>query len=317
MAARYSNCSLTDELHQSFSLQQGKDVKINNKQPSCLKISHNYSFGFCVSFETASLAINCNIYQQCKHWKCHCKSQLDSKYLKSVILQKIRTTYPSDVCSCLKPGSYYYADVISMCCMERKLLQDRGSDILQEVVDNLRENQGKQAKQKELFDMELKQVGILDTSDLLLEDTLNSLSTALEGIMNVDTPGSLGKSSYTNLLARKLAVRNSKRNIADYTAINLAHNSHLQGGSVDASSNTPVALPVDAEWHQMLPKRGSFSYQDLKGLKCKTNKTVNFYFLDYDVHETIVRGLGFDHTLIQNRTSLALVDLKVGAVSSL
>ena len=320
----YSNCSCPDLLsikHLPYDSSQGCNLSF-------------YKPGLCISVQPDGLeGTVCEICQTCLG-KCSCvditNRSVHQSYI-NVLISSNGISSDQNVCSSFPIFSYYYKDMMSICCKQTEIEEvvDRGkskAERLQSIVRDLlikehpvdsRISDKTRSSMKRRFNSKLEDTfkQLLDSLQKLVKvsQEINEDQQLLDG----DLKGSIDRIlspigvsqmhskykqllDYTKSLDSGLKSKKSKIN----------NNSTVFNSSSGSECNAKLScgrmnLKCCNEHLSVADLQGPLRLSHYSGLACATNKSLQFYYMDSDVHKHLLNRMGVD----ESRPSLMVVDM--------
>ncbi len=275
-----------------------------------------------MTVNSSSFGTRCSICRRCTQSKCFYKSQFNI-HLKNIEKCNLYLTDSSrNICQSLQRDTYYYPDITSVCCF--KDVSFKTPDI--KIFDKrAKELQKKYSIHKELINKGMDKMINLNELDFILNDSMKMLLETMDKLSKLDANTFKSTSSHKKLLQEQLADQSRMHGFRDEDVSKTGEHNEKKSEKRSAESMKmhrnsihqsdclyPPSLELPILSEQPLKSRNrNFSTSDFNGLRCKTNRTVNYFYLDVDIHKTMFSNLGMDRKMTRDLTSLALVDLKV------
>ena len=320
----YSNCSCPDLLsikHLPYDSSQGCNLSF-------------YKPGLCISVQPDGLeGTVCEICQTCLG-KCSCiditNRSVHQSYI-DVLIYSNGISSDHNVCSSFPFFSYYYKDMMSICCKqtETEEVVDRGkskAERLQSIVRDLlikehpvdsrisdktssfmkrRLNSKLEDTFKQLLDSLQKLVKVsqeINEDQQLLDGDLKGSIDRILSPIGVSQMHSKYKQllDYTKSLDSGLKSKKSKIS-NNSTVFNLSSGSECNAKLSCGRMN----LKCCNEHLSVADLQGPLRFSHYSGLACATNKSLQFYYMDSDIHKHLLNRMGVD----ESRPSLMVVDM--------
>ena len=201
-------------------------------------------------------------------------------------------------CRCLRRHYLSICEYSSLCCVE--IGDSKGNS----ASDFLEKVQLESKERKDAIARDLKSVNDSFNSKVALNEGLDTLVDAFKTLLDVVSESNdeiMAKLQGNSFFSRKLLHKNFEEAIK-------AGQQELRRLRAKMKSNEEERKNRFSD----IVSTRNFSFSDFNGLRCKTNRTVNFFYLDIDRHEKMVRDLGIFEEL-RPRMVLTLVDVKVGS----
>eukprot|EP00794_Sanderia_malayensis_P008834 gene8834-9780_t len=326
VATQYNNCTPVDF---PATIKVQPPLKLNDltdlsDHPNELSRNCKHPCNVCVCFELEFHGVGCSIFRTCTQSVCMHDSQLKSyaNRAKKTGENWIIALSRIDGCRCLQRNTYYYPDVASVCCF-KKVSSNAHADLEAKNSFVYEELYKKFQARKQLLDNEISNLVnlnkpqgslkmILDSLDKLSK--LDSKLVVLDDALHVEKLLQVKQEVYDAVKQPNLREFLSKRKQGE---LEDPIKKILQANRPEQAKNTEfgqfgfedqsIQLEGLAENFR---KHRNFTSSDFPGLRCKTNRTVEYYYVDVDTHNVMVKSLGIDRKFTRNSTLMALVDLK-------
>ena len=251
---------------------------------------------------TLKRPINEQLCDLCRHKRPECNREnrdLNIYLQNSNIYANFIST---NSCNCLQNSGYSDCNFMTICCIKVPALE-KTSQMLSNIFDNASE-QG-EFKKDELI-TGLKHLAAFDGANIAFKKALNSLIDAFEVLVDV------ASKTGGNLASKIDQMRHSTKKLL-HQKVNKKVQKELKLLRQSFNANQRQVYINRAQMDRRL--RNNFSSNDFTGLRCKTNKTLNFFYLDFEMHKNMVRDLGIERDVFKHswvHPVLAIVDVKVG-----
>ena len=291
-AAVYNNCSEEVSSHDTSKLSDASDSVIKTSRKS----------EPCVSFIRQVEAKLCDL---CKHTRVECLTETNrmDSYVKSSEILVRYINYNS--CSCLQNYWYSNCEYMTVCCVKiSKEIEDNASRALSTIFDNVKREDN---PKRDSLVKGLKNLASFNNTNIAFKKTFDSMIDAFEVLVDVSSKAdanlSLMIDRTRDFTTKALQHKLNRRTHKDLRLLRKRYNVNQGSASFGGASRKLKRQ-----------QRANFSSIDFIGLRCKTNKTVNFFYLDLDIHRNMIRGLGINIDLFKtslNHPIVAIVDVKV------
>ena len=257
--------------------------------------SHKDSSNICISLRSRSKE-HCDICQHSSR-----KQTENQSFFRGENYQIHQNLISTNSCSCLPRNCYDNFSYLTLCCVQLekhdKVLFNGFEDFLQQM--KLR-NDRLSVKNKE----ETGESGVANNTDEMLKNAFDSLVEAVKNMVDATAKGGadISSSVLTNTAFKSRLFNSRSENSNEIGNIELK--------KLRTSYETNWMKNREKNVYKNLIRR-NFTAGDFNGLRCKTNRTVNFFHLDIEIHKKMVRNLGLNREHIKKMTTLALVDVKV------
>ena len=256
----------------------------------------------CITVKGRNEARFCDL---CKHTSSGCIRASGGKVdHHPKTMEIIENASNTNSCSCFHNNRYSNCGFVTVCCVNIPAVSEfNSSHVVSRVFGN---PQGRREQEKSELMSKLRSLASLKESATAVNGALDSLVDALEVLVDVAAANRIDLASKINRskqLIRRLVIQ--RRNMKGQEELNSLR-SHFY-----SSQKTRKFDRVD---ETLDTRRNNFSASDFVGLRCRTNRTVNFYYLDYEMHRNMLRSLGVESRFMQhgsNHPVMAIVDVKV------
>ena len=299
-------------------------VKAAINDSSCSHTFYQQPLGLCRTF---TFALNQNTFDVCQNCRNHCTcsdiTNLVKKSLQSIFHKSLKKV--PNICNCLGRTSYYYTDIVTICCNKSDRKQNDQITLFSALVNNIK------AKRERLHTFEKRGLSGKQL-EVLFNLTLNNIINSMEDIFNVPFKEATHKaleSKFKNgeemsLMDTTKLLDFSTNSMAEAVkkkakeASKIAKRKAKKAPKIVKKEATEVSEVVMSQ--KKIKKRGSycgdgsrrnFTSSDFCGLSCKTNRTVNFFYLDLDRYLKIAEGVGILLQRLRRPIAMALIDVKV------
>ena len=277
-----------------MATQQEHPEGIRNKAAS--ETSHKDSSSMCISLRSRSKE-HCDICQHPSR-----KQRENQSFFRREIHQFQQNLVSTNSCSCLPRNCYDNFSYLTFCCVQLQKNEKFSFDSFEDFIQQMKlRNDRSRMKNKE----EIGTKDFPNNTDDMLKNAFDSLVEAVKNMVDATAEGGADISSSllknTDFKSRLFNSRSENSN---------------QIGSIELKK---LRTSYEMNWMKTREKnvyhknvvRKNFTADDFDGLRCKTNRTVNFFHLDIEIHKKMVRNLGLHREHIKKMTTLALVDVKV------
>ena len=291
-AAVYNNCSeviSTLDASEMQSLSRLGSAYLNSEP--------------CVSFIGHGGAKFCDM---CQHFNRDCIG--DASYLgNDMKISENPTRYSNtNSCSCLQNYQYSSCKFRTICCVNvPEATKKNGLESFSNIFHDVK-RVGSPKRSK--FSDRLNKLESSNNSAMEFKKALDSFIKAFDLLIDVASKTDSDLKSKVDSTRHLLGAMLMKR-------VNSTMQNQLKLLRERCEMDRRLSFLRKANRQKsFIQQRTNFSSHDFIGLRCKTNRSVSFFYLDLDLHRTMIRGLGINGDYFGaslNHPILAIVDLKV------
>jgi len=256
----------------------------------------------CVSFIGQGGAKFCDM---CQHFNGDCIGE-SSYFLNDMKINYNPTRYSNtNSCSCLQNYQYSSCKFRTICCVNiPEATEKNGPESFSSILHDVKRlGSSKTSK----FSDRLDKLKSYNNSAMEFKKALDSLIKAFDLLIDVASKTDSDLKSKVDSTRHLLGAMLMKR-------VNSTTQNQLKLLRERCEMDRKLSLQRKANREKsIMQQRMNFSSHDFIGLRCKTNRSVNFFYLDLDLHRTMLRGLGINGDYFGtslNHPILAIVDLK-------